>query len=102
VRPLWRCDPFSHKKRRRRFALPAHSTNQTNEMATRVVFVETTMRMTACFADRVEAGRYLAEKFATYRDRDDVVVLALPRRGVPVAYEVATQLHLPLDVFTLK
>jgi predicted phosphoribosyltransferase len=60
------------------------------------------MRMTACFADRAEAGHYLAEKLAAYRDRHDIVVLALPRGGVPVAYEVATRLHLPLDVFIVR
>src|ERR671936_1637874 len=60
------------------------------------------MRMTACFQDRAEAGHYLAEKLQAYRDRDDVVVLALPRGGVPVAYEVATRLHLPLDVFIVR
>ena len=58
--------------------------------------------MTACFADRAEAGHYLAEKLAAYRDRHDIVVLALPRGGVPVAYEVATRLHLPLDVFIVR
>ena len=41
------------------------------------------------FRDRVEAGELLARKLADYRDRDDVVVLALPRGGVPVAREVA-------------
>ena len=60
------------------------------------------MKMTACFRDRAEAGLYLAEKLQAYRDRDDVVVLALPRGGVPVAYEVATRLHLPLDVFIVR
>jgi predicted phosphoribosyltransferase len=64
-------------------------------------FIEN-MRMTACFADRLEAGRYLAEKLEAYRHRDDVVVLALPRGGVPVAYEVATRLHVPLDVFIVR
>ena len=54
--------------------------------------------MAACFADRAEAGRQLAEKLTAYRDCNDVVVLALPRGGVSVACEVATRLHLPLDV----
>src|SRR2546423_2151938 len=60
------------------------------------------MNMAACFADRAEAGRQLAEKLTAYRDCNDVVVLALPRGGVPVAYEVATRLHLPLDVFVVR
>jgi putative phosphoribosyl transferase len=58
--------------------------------------------MDAYFADRIEAGRALAEKLKTYADRDDVTVLALPRGGVPVAYEVALRLHAPLDVFIVR
>jgi putative phosphoribosyl transferase len=54
------------------------------------------------FADRREAGRFLAEKLAAYADRPDVLVLALPRGGVPVAYEVARALHAPLDVFLVR
>jgi predicted phosphoribosyltransferase len=54
------------------------------------------------FADRTEAGRKLAEQLLHYRDRPDVVVLALPRGGVPVAYEVATALNAPLDVFVVR
>src|SRR2546421_9713007 len=54
------------------------------------------------FADRREAGRVLAGLLEHYRDRDDVVVLALPRGGVPVAYEVAGALHAPLDVFLVR
>ena len=54
------------------------------------------------FADRHEAGRALAERLATFARRDDVVVLALPRGGVPVGYEVATRLGVPLDVFTVR
>jgi hypothetical protein len=50
------------------------------------------------FRDRVEAGELLAESLAEYRDRDDVIVLALPRGGVPVAAEIARHLHVPLDV----
>src|SRR5712675_3113090 len=51
------------------------------------------------FRDRREAGRVLAEKLAAYAKRPDVLVLALPRGGVPVAYEVARALGAPLDVF---
>jgi len=54
------------------------------------------------FKDRRDAGRVLAGLLDHYRDRDDVVVLALPRGGVPVAYEVARALHAPLDVFLVR
>jgi len=54
------------------------------------------------FADRREAGRVLAGLLEHYKGRDDVVVLALPRGGVPVAYEVARALHAPLDVFLVR
>ena len=54
------------------------------------------------FRDRQDAGRVLAGLLHTYRDRPDVVVLALPRGGVPVAYEVARALHAPLDIFTVR
>ena len=54
------------------------------------------------FRDRTEAGRLLAEKLREYADRNDVVVLALPRGGVPVGYEVARALNAPLDVFVVR
>src|SRR3979411_3346264 len=54
------------------------------------------------FRDRREAGRLLAEKLGTYANRPDVLVLALPRGGVPVAYEVARALGAPLDVFVVR
>src|SRR5438105_2601253 len=54
------------------------------------------------FADRREAGRFLAERLASYRDEPNVLVLALPRGGVPVAYEVAQALGAPLDVFLVR
>lgn len=54
------------------------------------------------FRDRTEAGRVLAGKLSSYADRADVLVLALPRGGVPVAYEVAQALHAPLDVFLVR
>jgi predicted phosphoribosyltransferase len=54
------------------------------------------------FRDRSEAGRLLAERLAHYAGRDDVIVLALPRGGVPVGYEVAKALHAPLDVFVVR
>jgi predicted phosphoribosyltransferase len=54
------------------------------------------------FRDRTEAGRRLAERLSSYEGRDDVVVLALPRGGLPVAYEIATALGAPLDVFVVR
>ena len=54
------------------------------------------------FRDRRDAGRVLAGMLGQYGDRNDVVVLALPRGGVPVAYEVATALAAPLDVFVVR
>ena len=54
------------------------------------------------FADRVEAGQVLAARLAAYRDRDDVLVLGLPRGGVPVASEVARALKVPFDVFVVR
>jgi putative phosphoribosyl transferase len=54
------------------------------------------------FADRAEAGRVLAELLATYAGQSDVIVLALPRGGVPVAFEVARALGTPLDVFLVR
>src|SRR5215469_8510629 len=54
------------------------------------------------FRDRTEAGRLLAQDLREYADRDDVMVLALPRGGVPVGFEVARALHVPLDVFVVR
>jgi predicted phosphoribosyltransferase len=54
------------------------------------------------FRDRREAGRLLAEKLSAYANRSDVIVLALPRGGVPVAYEVARALNAPLDIFPVR
>jgi predicted phosphoribosyltransferase len=58
--------------------------------------------MVSRFQDRREAGRLLAEKLGAYANRPDVLVLALPRGGVPVAYEVARALGAPLDVFIVR
>jgi len=57
---------------------------------------------TRLFRDRRDAGRVLAGLVAHYRQGGDVIVLALPRGGVPVAYEVATALGAPLDVFLVR
>jgi putative phosphoribosyl transferase len=54
------------------------------------------------FRDRSEAGKHLAIKLVRYKDRSDVLVLALPRGGVPVAFEVAQVLHVPLDIFLVR
>src|SRR6266404_6572391 len=54
------------------------------------------------YRDRFEAGRILATQLRAYANRKDVLVLALPRGGVPVAFEVARALHAPLDVFVVR
>jgi predicted phosphoribosyltransferase len=54
------------------------------------------------FRDRSDAGRQLAAKLQSYAHRPEVLVLALPRGGVPVAYEVARALKAPLDVFVVR
>jgi predicted phosphoribosyltransferase len=56
----------------------------------------------AAFRDRVDAGRVLAERLRAYAGRSDLLVLALPRGGVPVGYEVATALGAPLDVLVVR
>lgn len=54
------------------------------------------------FENRTDAGRKLATRLKRFADRDDVLVLALPRGGVPVAYEVAKELKAPMDVFLVR
>src|SRR6516225_1871844 len=54
------------------------------------------------FRNRSEAGQFLAQKLKKYADRPDVMVLALPRGGVPVAIEVARVLNATLDVFLVR
>ena len=54
------------------------------------------------FHDRQDAGRKLAGKLSAYAGDPDVLVLALPRGGVPVAYEIALALHAPLDIFLVR
>ena len=54
------------------------------------------------FRNRTDAGRRLAAQLTDYADRSDVLVLALPRGGVPVAFEVAAKLNAPLDIFLVR
>lgn len=56
----------------------------------------------APFKNRRDAGRILAQGLSTYGGRSDVIVFALPRGGVPVAYEVAMALNAPLDIFLVR
>ena len=58
--------------------------------------------ITKFFKNRSEAGRFLAQKLEEYTNKPNVVVLALPRGGVPVAYEVADALKAPLDIFVVR
>jgi putative phosphoribosyl transferase len=54
------------------------------------------------FENRNDAGKKLAQEFIKFKERDDAIVLALPRGGVPVAYEVARALDVPLDIFLVR
>jgi putative phosphoribosyl transferase len=54
------------------------------------------------FNDRADAGRRLAKRLSEYANRDDVLILALPRGGVPVAFEVAKELNVKMDVFIVR
>ena len=58
--------------------------------------------MSRLFQDRMEGGRALAELLGAYAHRKDVLILALPRGGVPVAFEVAQALNLPMDIFVVR
>ena len=60
------------------------------------------MELDRIFQDRGEAGRVLADRLRKYADREDVIVLALPRGGVPVGYEVAKALNVPLDLLMVR
>lgn len=60
------------------------------------------MRPDTSFRDRADAGRALAAALAAWREQADVLVLALPRGGVPVAYEVASALALRLDLMLVR
>lgn len=54
------------------------------------------------FQNRADAGQFLAEKLCEYANRSDVVVIGLPRGGLPVAFEVARKLHAPLDILVVR
>lgn len=54
------------------------------------------------YENRSHAGKLLANTLAPYANHQDTIILALPRGGVPVAYEIASALHLPLDVFIVR
>jgi len=54
------------------------------------------------YRDRVDAGKQLAKRLTDFAGRDDVLVLALPRGGVPVAYQVAKALQVPMDIFLVR
>ncbi len=58
--------------------------------------------MTDILVDRIEAGRKLTQQLLKYQDHPHGLVLALPRGGVPVAFEIAIGLHLPLDVYLVR
>lgn len=58
--------------------------------------------MDASFIDRFDAGQQLAQRLMQYADRPEVEILALPRGGVPVAFEVSQALYAPLDVFVVR
>jgi predicted phosphoribosyltransferase len=60
------------------------------------------MSMPTRFRDRREAGRLLATQLGNHANRPDVLILALPRGGVPVAFEVAQALHVPMDVYLVR
>src|SRR2546423_4739715 len=64
--------------------------------------MEVWRQMRTSFRDRTEAGQLLAERLGYYERQTDAIVLALPRGGVPVGYEIATKLGLPLDVFVVR
>src|SRR6266568_420004 len=54
------------------------------------------------YRNRSEAGKHLATRLKKYANRDDLLVLALPRGGVPVGFEVAKELHVTLDIFLVR
>lgn len=69
---------------------------------TALAVIKIVRRKKMIYRDRIDAGKQLATKLDDYANRDDVLVLALPRGGVPVAYEVAKALRVPLDIFLVR
>src|ERR1700704_5987211 len=65
-------------------------------------FVRTLPDMLTIFRDRTQAGELLAERLRAYEKHPGAIVLALPRGGVPVGFEIANKLGLPLDVFVVR
>jgi putative phosphoribosyl transferase len=92
---VWRKSTQPRCQARRREALHLHRTYAASEVNVDLFRQQT-------FADRRAAGMELAEHLGKYKGRRDIVVLALPRGGVPVAYEVARALGAPLDVFLVR
>src|SRR5205823_3075578 len=86
----------------RRDARPAPAARACGRSAGRSAGDLSDRSLTMLFRDRVDAGRKLAEKLASYRNQPGVIVLALPRGGVPVGFEVAQALGAPLDVFLVR
>jgi putative phosphoribosyl transferase len=70
--------------------------------ATRDKLTKKASDMATPFQDRTDAGRLLAKKLSHYADSQDVVVMGMPRGGIPVAFEVAKSLGAPLDVFVVR
>ena len=66
------------------------------------MFTRSFIREVPSFQDRSEAGKLLASRLTRYGGRRDVCILALPRGGVPVGFEIALALRLPLDVFVVR
>ncbi len=58
--------------------------------------------MKSTYKDRIEAGQILGNQLQRYANRSDVLVLALPRGGVPVGYQIAKKLNVPLDVYIVR
>ncbi len=56
----------------------------------------------ALYRDRKEAGQKLADQMQEYKDKEDVIVLGLPRGGIPIAFEVAKKINAPLDIFVVR